>query len=158
MMSVFTRSEARALTRRRLATWPVIDAATERYLRGLHWRVRQAVVCVHGERLSVERTAARLGVSERTVYYDLALADAQLQGAASPEPLPDLADVGLRRLAAAVLLQAWRDAVDGSTHAPGARSWLRDSAWAGALCDELDLDRDVMVERMNAELRKRAGP
>lgn len=159
MGNTLTRSEARACTRRRLATWPVIDDATERYLQALHWRVRQAVVCVYGERLSVSRTAAQLGISVRTVYYDLALADAQLQGAVAgaSSTREELDDVGVRRLAAAVLLQAWRDALDGSRQAPDARRWLAESEWAGALCDGVGIDRDALLTRMNGELMSRVA-
>ncbi len=77
---ILTRNEARAVLRGRLATWPVTDDATARFLRSLHWRVRQAVILVHGERRTVRAAAARLGVSERTLYRDLAAAGACYQG------------------------------------------------------------------------------
>lgn len=77
---ILTRNEARAVLRGRLATWPVTDDATARFLRSLHWRARQAVVLVHGERRTVRAAAARLGVSERTLYRDLAAAGACYQG------------------------------------------------------------------------------
>jgi len=148
-------NEARAMWRRCMASWPVVDAATRRRIDGLPWRVRQAVVCVHGERLTVAATAARLGVGKRTVYYDLSLADAQLAG--SGARLPDLADVSVRRLAAAVLLQAWRDALDGNVEAPAAREWLRNHPWAEALCDGCDVDRGELVRRMDRALAERCA-
>lgn len=153
MGAVARHSEPRAIWRRCLASWPVVDDTTRRRIDALPWRVRQVVVCVHGERLTVAATAARLGVGQRTVYYDLALADAQLAGSAAP--LPDLADVGVRHLAAAILLQAWRDALQGNAEAPVARGWLRNHPWAEALCDGCDVDRSELVRRMDAALAER---
>jgi len=69
-------ADARAELRARLATWPAVDDATAQWLRSLPWRVRQAVILVHGERLTACDAAARLGVSERTVFHDLSAADA----------------------------------------------------------------------------------
>ena len=77
---ILTRSEARAALRACLATWPVTNDATARFLQSLHWRARQAVVLVHGERRTVRAAAARLGISERTLYRDLAAAGACYQG------------------------------------------------------------------------------
>lgn len=157
---ILTRNEARAVLRGRLATWPVIDDATVQFLRSLHWRVRQAVILVHGERLTVGAAAVRLGVSERTIYYDLSLADAQYQGAARPVArVPDrldLCETGVRSLAAAIVLQAWRDALDGADEAPAARGWLQSHPWAETLCEACDVDWGRLVAKMEAMLRERA--
>ncbi len=58
---ILTRSEARAALRACLATWPVTNDATARFLQSLHWRARQAVVLVHGERLTVGAAAGACG-------------------------------------------------------------------------------------------------
>jgi len=78
--TVLTEVDARAALRACLATWPVTNDATARFLQSLHWRARQAVVLVHGERRTVRAAAARLGISERTLYRDLAAAGACYQG------------------------------------------------------------------------------
>lgn len=75
-----TRVDTRAALRARLATWPALDDATAQWLASLPWRVRQAVILVHGERRTVRAAAARLGISERTLYRDLAAAGACYQG------------------------------------------------------------------------------
>lgn len=70
-------ADARAELRACLAAWPAVDDATAEWLRSLHWRVRQAVILVHGERLTACDAAARLGISERTLFHDLSAADAR---------------------------------------------------------------------------------
>jgi hypothetical protein len=50
-----------------------------------------------------------------------------------------------RRLAAAILLQAARDAVNGNGHAAEARTWLR-SRQCADLLDALDVDRGRAVK------------
>lgn len=72
-------ADARAELRARLATWPAVDDATAQWLRSLPWRVRQAVILVHGERLTACDAAARLGIGERTLFYDLGAADARFE-------------------------------------------------------------------------------
>jgi DNA-directed RNA polymerase specialized sigma24 family protein len=49
------------------------------WLRSLPWRVRQAVILVHGQHLTACDAAARLGISERTIFHDLSAADARFQ-------------------------------------------------------------------------------
>jgi len=72
-------ADTRAELRARLAAWPAVDDATAQWLRSLPWRVRQAVILVYGERFTACDAAARLGISERTVFYDLGAADARFQ-------------------------------------------------------------------------------
>lgn len=49
-----------------------------------------------------------------------------------------------RQLAAAVLLQAVKDAQSGNGHAAPARWWLTRDTWAGDLLDGLGLDREAV--------------
>ena len=78
--TLLTEVDTRAALRACLARWPAVDDATAQWLASLHWRARQAVVLVHGERRTVRAAAARLGISERTLYRDLAAASARYQG------------------------------------------------------------------------------
>ncbi len=152
--TLLTEVDTRAALRACLATWPVIDDATAQFLRSLHWRVRQAVILVHGQRLTGHAAAFRLGISVRTLYHDLAVADAQYQAASQPvlsvTEETRLCDTGIRGLAAAVILQAWQDALSGGAEALSAQEWLRSHPWAETLCEAVEVDRRRLVVMMEA--------
>lgn len=59
--------------------WPDVDDTTGRFLRSLHWRIRCAVVLVHGKECSHDQAAAQLRVSPSTVASDLARAYAEFE-------------------------------------------------------------------------------
>lgn len=65
------RGEQIARLRAMMASYPRLDADTERVLAAMHWRARRAVVMMYGERLTQREVARRLGVSRATVSRDL---------------------------------------------------------------------------------------
>lgn len=69
-----TRAEAIARLRSMMASYPCLDADTERVLAAMHWRARRAVVLVYGQGMTHRQAARKLGVSRNTVGRDLALA------------------------------------------------------------------------------------
>jgi hypothetical protein len=133
--------------RMRLANWPAVDDVCQRWLGYLTKRERRCVELAYGQRYTVCDTAAYLGISERTVYYDLARARALLSA------LYDecfFTSDGARMLACMVVRQAWCDATRGNGRiAQDAREWL-----GGEMC-ELILDLlGIDCENITGHLRE----
>jgi len=140
--------------RSRLASWPEVDGIVRRWLDALPPRARRCVELAYGQRLRIYEVAATLGVSERTVFYDLAHARpilGQLIDPARP------CDEGIHNLICGIIEQAWLDATrGGGRDAREARAWL-ESRFAQELLLTVGIDPDALVSRLRRGLRARLG-
>jgi len=138
-----------------MSGWPYIGAKARQWLKSLHWRQRKAVNLVYGQKLTGQAAAARLGVSERTVWNDIRRA-CEMFDLCQDDGGQDIHLNGqdITPLAAAILLRAWYDAVNLSGEiAREARRWLAEDPWAEDLMDLCNIPRDALLERLRDRVR-----
>ena len=124
-----------------MAAWPRVSPDTRCWLESLPFRRRRALILHMGEGRTVEQTATALGVSVRTVYSDLRASCGVRELLAMPADTLD-------HLVRAVLTQAAKDARQRGVSASASRRWLLEDDLAAAMCDLLDVDRELLCARL----------